>query len=101
MYAALPPPLVLRLSLTPPPPPTPPTTCPTKQQIYVYRGAIQHHGIVVHVPAVQGGASAAAAVVAVVGARRPLSPHRVHVVHFDAPCDGVETTDLEDFLKAS
>lgn len=75
--------------------------CPG-DQIYAYRGAIQHHGIVVHVPAVQGGAStaaAAAAAVGVVGARRPLSPFSVHVVHFDAPCDGVETTDLESFLK--
>ncbi|CAM9975442.1 unnamed protein product [Laminaria digitata] len=71
-------------------------------QIYAYRGAIQHHGIVVHVPAAPGGASSAAVTAAagvVVGAHRPLSPLSVHVVHFDALCDGVETTDLEAFLK--
>lgn len=28
-----------------------------------------------------------------------LSPHVVHVVHFDSRIDGVETTSLEAFLK--
>lgn len=64
-------------------------------QIYVYRGAIQHHGIVTHVPPAQGGSETSAA-----SADAPLlSPLYVHVVHFDSACDGVETTNLETFLK--
>lgn len=58
-------------------------------QVYVYRGAIQHHGIVTHVPRAD--------------ALSQLEPHErpsaVHVVHFDSACDGVETTTLELFLK--
>ncbi|CAM9120423.1 unnamed protein product [Ectocarpus sp. 4 AP-2014] len=49
-------------------------------QIYVYRGVIQHHGIVTHVP-VTGRAGG------------------VRVVHFDSNCDGVESTSLETFLN--
>lgn len=66
-------------------------------QIYAYRGAIQHHGIVTHVPwAGQGdGASAAS------GVSPQSSGEGVQVVHFDSACDGVETTSLESFLKVS
>ncbi|CAM9721580.1 unnamed protein product [Sphacelaria rigidula] len=60
-------------------------------QVYVYRGAIQHHGIVTHVPRAD--------------ALSQLEPHErpsaVHVVHFDSACDGVETTTLELFLKGN
>ncbi|CBN77307.1 conserved unknown protein [Ectocarpus siliculosus] len=49
-------------------------------QVYVYRGVIQHHGIVTHVP-VPGRAGG------------------VRVVHFDSNCDGVESTSLETFLN--
>lgn len=67
------------------------------RQIYVYRGAIQHHGIVTHVP----GALPAGGVPAAAG----MLPHSraagVQVVHFDSACDGVESTSLESFLKVS
>eukprot|EP00903_Cladosiphon_okamuranus_P015476 g14288.t1 len=64
-------------------------------QIYVYRGAIQHHGIVTHVPwaGQADGASAASGVLS-----QSLGAG-VQVVHFDSTCDGVETTSLESFLK--
>ncbi|CAM9277484.1 unnamed protein product [Scytosiphon promiscuus] len=63
-------------------------------QIYVYRGAIQHHGIVIHVPG--SGPDGGSRTEATSGSTRPS---RVQVVHFDSTCDGVETTSLEDFLK--
>lgn len=75
-------------------------------QIYVYRGAIQHHGIVTHVPWARqaDGVSVAAGVL-------PQSPSTsttssspaagVQVVHFDSACDGVESTSLESFLVVS
>lgn len=58
-------------------------------QIYVYRGAIQHHGIVTHVPE-------EAVVLALSEDELPVA---VKVVHFDSGCDGVETTSLEIFLQ--
>ncbi|CAM9462249.1 unnamed protein product, partial [Hapterophycus canaliculatus] len=63
-------------------------------QIYVYRGAIQHHGIVTHVPG--GEQDVVASATAASGATPPAW---VQVVHFDSACDGVETTNLENFLK--
>lgn len=64
-------------------------------QIYVYRGAIQHHGIVTHVTGAErdDGSSAETA-------SGSTPPSTVQVVHFDSQCDGVETTTLESFLKA-
>lgn len=83
------------------PPPPPPHVSPFpllprhifgQTQVYVYRGAIQHHGIVVHVPKTHGTYEAPSDVPS-------LSSRLVHVVHFDSACDGVETTALETFLN--
>lgn len=61
----------------------------TLLQIYVYRGAIQHHGIVTHVPQDRRAATSWS----------PSQSSGIQVVHFDSACDGVETRSLEDFLK--
>lgn len=70
--------------------PRPPHDAMLCAQIYVYRGAIQHHGIVTHVPLAGQGDGVSAA----------QSPSAgVQVVHFDSACDGVESTSLETFLR--
>ena len=66
-------------------------------QIYVYRGAIQHHGIVTHVPWTRQADGTSATT----GVSTQSSGAGVKVVHFDSACDGVETTSLERFLNVS